>query len=163
MSLLNILNDMLVSNIFTNIYKILVKYFPLLIKGLGMTLLLSLLTVVFGAIVGFLISLLTMSKNKVLKFIGNAKIIKLLFILLLLVSHPVMSDFLQPHGLQHARPPCPLPFPEFVQVHVPCIGTIYIVCYNTTLETLRVEVHYIFFLFYLFFNWRTITSQCCVG
>ena len=72
MSLLNILNDMLVSNIFTNIYKILVKYFPLLIKGLGMTLLLSLLTVVFGAIVGFLISLLTMSKNKVLKFIGNA-------------------------------------------------------------------------------------------
>lgn len=72
MSLLHILNDMLVSNIFTNIYKILVKYFPLLIKGLGMTLLLSLLTVVFGAIVGFLISLLTMSKNKVLKFIGNA-------------------------------------------------------------------------------------------
>ena len=72
MSLLNILNDMLVSNIFTNVYKILVKYFPLLIKGLGMTLLLSLLTVVFGAIVGFLISLLTMSKNKVLKFIGNA-------------------------------------------------------------------------------------------
>ena len=72
MSLLNILNGMLVSNIFTNVYKILVKYFPLLIKGLGMTLLLSLLTVVFGAIVGFLISLLTMSKNKVLKFIGNA-------------------------------------------------------------------------------------------
>ena len=72
MSLLHILNDMLVSNIFTNVYKILVKYFPLLIKGLGMTLLLSLLTVVFGAIVGFLISLLTMSKNKVLKFIGNA-------------------------------------------------------------------------------------------
>ena len=72
MSLLNILNDILVSNIFTTVYKILVKYFPLLIKGLGMTLLLSLLTVVFGAIVGFLISLLTMSKNKVLKFIGNA-------------------------------------------------------------------------------------------
>ena len=24
-------------------------------------------------------------------------------------SHSVMSDSLQPHGLQHARPPCPLP------------------------------------------------------
>ena len=26
-------------------------------------------------------------------------------------SHSVMSDSLQPHGLQHARPPCPLPTP----------------------------------------------------
>ena len=26
-------------------------------------------------------------------------------------SHSVMSDTLQPHGLQHARPPCPLLFP----------------------------------------------------
>ena len=25
----------------------------------------------------------------------------------LLFSHPVMSDSLQPHGLQHAKPPCP--------------------------------------------------------
>ena len=24
-------------------------------------------------------------------------------------SHSVMSDSLQPHGLQHARPPCPSP------------------------------------------------------
>lgn len=72
MTLLGIVNSMLFNNIFVNVYKILIKYFPLLIKGLGMTLLLSLLTVVFGAIVGFLISLLTMSKNKVLKFIGTA-------------------------------------------------------------------------------------------
>ena len=27
-------------------------------------------------------------------------------------SHSVMSDSLQPHGLQHARPPCPSPTPE---------------------------------------------------
>ena len=27
-------------------------------------------------------------------------------------SHSVMSDSLQPHGLQHARPPCPLPTPR---------------------------------------------------
>ena len=26
-------------------------------------------------------------------------------------SHSVMSDSLQPHGLQHARPPCPSPTP----------------------------------------------------
>ena len=30
-------------------------------------------------------------------------------ILLLLFSHPVMFDSLQPHGLQHARPLCPSP------------------------------------------------------
>ena len=29
--------------------------------------------------------------------------------LLLLSSGPVLSDSLQPHGLQHARPPCPSP------------------------------------------------------
>ena len=27
-------------------------------------------------------------------------------------SHSVMSDFLQPHGLQHARSPCPSPAPR---------------------------------------------------
>ena len=26
-------------------------------------------------------------------------------------SHSVVSDSLQPHGLQHARPPCPSPTP----------------------------------------------------
>ena len=26
-------------------------------------------------------------------------------------SHSVMSDSLQPHGLQHTRPPCPSPTP----------------------------------------------------
>ena len=29
-------------------------------------------------------------------------------------SHSVMSDSLQPHGLQHARPPCPSPSPKFM-------------------------------------------------
>ena len=33
-------------------------------------------------------------------------------LLLLLLSHPVVSDSLQPHGLQHARPPCPSPSPK---------------------------------------------------
>ena len=31
--------------------------------------------------------------------------------LLLLFSHPVMADSLWPHGLPHARPPCPSPSP----------------------------------------------------
>ena len=30
----------------------------------------------------------------------------------LLFSHPVMSNSLQPHGLQHTRPLCPSPSPE---------------------------------------------------
>ena len=30
----------------------------------------------------------------------------------LLFSHSVVSDFLQPHGLQHARLPCPFPPPR---------------------------------------------------
>lgn len=59
-------------NVFVNVFEIIKEYFPLILEGLGMTLLLSLLTVVLGAIVGFLICLLTMSKNKILKFIGTA-------------------------------------------------------------------------------------------
>ena len=33
-------------------------------------------------------------------------------------SHPVMSNSLQPHELQHARTPCPLPILGFTQNHV---------------------------------------------
>ena len=33
-------------------------------------------------------------------------------------SCSVMSDSLRPHGLQHARPPCPSPTLEFSQTHV---------------------------------------------
>ena len=36
----------------------------------------------------------------------------LVILLLLLFSRPVVSDSLQPHGLQHTRPPCPSPSPE---------------------------------------------------
>ena len=35
---------------------------------------------------------------------------KVLWTLLLLFSHSVMSDSLRPHGLQHTRAPCPWPF-----------------------------------------------------
>ena len=33
-------------------------------------------------------------------------------------SHSVISDSLRPHGLQHARPPCPSPTLEFTETHV---------------------------------------------
>ena len=38
--------------------------------------------------------------------------------LLLLFTHSVMSASLRPHGLQHARPPCPSPSLELAQTHV---------------------------------------------
>ena len=37
-------------------------------------------------------------------------------------SHSVVSDSLQPHGLQNARPPCPSPTPGFTQTHVQWVG-----------------------------------------
>ena len=36
----------------------------------------------------------------------------------LLFSRSVVSDSLRPHGLHHARPPCPSPLPEVTQTHV---------------------------------------------
>ena len=36
----------------------------------------------------------------------------IVFIVILLFSHPVTSNFLWPQGLQHARPSCPSPSPE---------------------------------------------------
>ena len=40
----------------------------------------------------------------------------------LLFSHSVMSESLWPHGLWHARLPCPSPTPEFAQTHVHWVG-----------------------------------------
>ena len=37
-------------------------------------------------------------------------------------SCSVVSDSLRPHGLQHARPPCPSPTPELTQTHVHWVG-----------------------------------------
>ena len=37
-------------------------------------------------------------------------------------SRSVVSDSLRPHELQHARPPCPSPLPEFTQTHVHWVG-----------------------------------------
>ena len=37
-------------------------------------------------------------------------------------SHSVVSDSLRPHGLQHARPPCPSLTPGVTQTHVHRVG-----------------------------------------
>ena len=37
-------------------------------------------------------------------------------------SPSVVSDSLRPHGLQHARPPCPSPTPTAAQTHVHRVG-----------------------------------------
>ena len=37
-------------------------------------------------------------------------------------SLSVVSDIFQPHGLQHARPPCPSPTPGVHQNHVHRVG-----------------------------------------
>ena len=42
----------------------------------------------------------------------------------LLFSCPVTSHSLRPHGLQHARPPCPHHILEFAQVRVHCISDV---------------------------------------
>ena len=38
------------------------------------------------------------------------------------LSRSVVSDSLQPHGLQHATPPCPSPTPGVAQTHVHSVG-----------------------------------------
>ena len=37
-------------------------------------------------------------------------------------SCSVMSDSLRPHGLHHARLPCPSPTPELIRTHVRWVG-----------------------------------------
>lgn len=54
-----------------NLYKILIKYFPLFMEGMGVTLLLSLVTVVFGTILGTALALMRISKSKFLKTISE--------------------------------------------------------------------------------------------
>ena len=44
----------------------------------------------------------------------------------LLFSHPVMSNSLQPHGLQHTRPLCPSPSPEVCLNSCPLVLPIYL-------------------------------------
>ena len=55
-----------------NIIKLLMKYSPIFLEGLWVTLKLSFLTVVGGVIIGSIISLLRLSKSKIIRFIMTA-------------------------------------------------------------------------------------------
>ena len=55
-------------------------------------------------------------------FQGSHPLLLLLLLLLLLFSGSVVSKSLWPHGLQHARPPCPLPSPGVCSTHVHWVG-----------------------------------------
>ena len=50
-------------------------------------------------------------KKKSLLFLLNTMPSSFIHISSVQFTHSVVSDFLQPHGLQHTRPPCPLPTP----------------------------------------------------
>ncbi len=79
-----------------SIFGILKEYYPLLFKGLGVTLLLSAITVIGGAIIGSFICFLTMSKIKIVSFIGKAYVEVVrgvpLFLLLLLFYTSINID-----------------------------------------------------------------------
>lgn len=83
-----------------NIWKLLVKYLPIFLEGAGVTLLLALITVVFGAILGTLLALMRLSKVKLLKGISTAYIevfrgiplLLQLWVIYLIISS-ITSDF----------------------------------------------------------------------
>ena len=109
----------------------------------------------------------------------------------LLFSHPVVSNSLWPHGLQHARPACPSHLPEFAQVHVHCIGDAiqpsnplmpscpsalnlfqhqgllqWVICSHEMAKILVLQLQHQFFKwifrFYLPWDWL-VWSSCCPG
>ena len=54
-------------------------------------------------------------------------------LLLLLLSHSLVSDSLPPHGVQHAKIPCPHCLPEFAQTHVHWVDDAIQPAYSVTL------------------------------
>ena len=62
------------------------------------------------------------SRNNTLHFVSRA-----LHYLLSLFSCLVVSDSLRPHGLQHARPPCPSPSPRVCPSSCPLNRTLRLV------------------------------------
>lgn len=66
-SILFLKGDIILSIIFENIIKVIERYWPLFLTGLGYTLLLSLVTVIFGAILGLFVAIMKMSKVTMFK------------------------------------------------------------------------------------------------
>jgi ABC-type amino acid transport system permease subunit len=54
-----------------SILEVLITYYPLFLRGLWSTLKLAFISVLLGTLLGALISMLTLSKNKIITAIGN--------------------------------------------------------------------------------------------
>ena len=69
-------------------------------------------------------------------------------------SHSVMSSSLQPHGLQHTRPPCPSPTPEACSNSCPssqwCHPTIssFVVLFSSCLHSFPATLSFLMSLFF---------------
>ena len=46
------------------------------------------------------------------KYISITESVYIYKVVVVVFSHPVVSNSLRPHGLLHARPPCPSPSPR---------------------------------------------------
>lgn len=57
-----------------NVFKLILKYYPMFLEGAGVTILLALITVFFGTIFGSLLALLKLSNNKILSKIASVYI-----------------------------------------------------------------------------------------
>ena len=81
-------------------------------------------------------------------------------------SHSVLSDSLPPHGLQHARPPCPSPIPGVCSNSCPlsqwCHPTISssVTLFSSCLQSFWHHGSFFFFIFILFYF---LPLQYCIG
>ena len=67
----------------------------------------------------------------------------LLLHFLLLFSHSVMSDFLQPYGLQHARLPCPSPTPRTCSNLCPSTISSIVISFSSCLQSFPASVAFL--------------------
>ena len=81
-----------------------------LIRVMGLWMTLLFFSVILVISVAFYLNVANIT-FKILEIIYYIEWINCWLLLLLLFSHSVVSDSLQPHGLQHTRLPCPSPAP----------------------------------------------------
>lgn len=54
-----------------NIFKLILKYYPIFLEGAGVTIILAIITVFFGTVFGSVLALLKISNNKILKVVAT--------------------------------------------------------------------------------------------